>query len=342
MRYNWFYNETDFSLRVPGTKNISLDVVGARIDSVTDRYFIKGFLDAVTVQSLLDYIQANPNEDSNDVSGTGVLYEAALLARSFVAHMTLALSADDLDVAVSASGFTVGEGDRANIASSNRVLKYKEARYEDAQQLLDDLYSYLEANVNDNALTTYKNSAARKNNKLYFVNTKSEWQKFITPNINYFVLQQMLPIVNYVEAESVKRVLGDELFRFMKLKLKNSEDLGAYAPLLPMVQEATATLSFATALEELGLKVTPSNGVFFSFFKNANDAEQSERAKGADIWRPTEAYRKRGERALEKLREELLKNLSNYPLFEASSAYSAPKANYTTNDKPGRNINFGI
>lgn len=338
----FFDSDEEFAAFIPGEMVVSVKSIQPRINDVTSKY-IKPLVGEDLIEEVIDAYaeEAAMSEEMTE------LYNHMCKA---VAHLSMALSTPDLNVRAAVGGFGVSTGQDIAIASQERVRAYAESRAIDGQSAIDDLIDFLEKN--SETYTTYRDSDERKQSKVNFVNSPIEFNRFVVPGINRWVFLQIKPMMTLVEDTIIKGTLCKELYDHIKGIIKTNDpnvdgvpDFGVYAPLVPLIQNAVANLTLARTVDRIGLKVDTAVGVYQSFYKNANEPQQSKNVAGTDMSALAQQYRMDGERAMEQLKKELLDNVSDYPLYEDSDCYNSPEENFTTNETdneiPGA-VFFGI
>lgn len=332
-KYTLFATDNHFSELLAGETTVSLAAISPRIDDVIDEFIIP-----ITGPDLLNAICT---EVISEQEMSEEIKKVHRLVAKAAAHLSLAISADDLNVKSAVGGFVVTTGESVNIASSERVRRWAEQRAIDGQNALNKLISFLEKNADTYPL--YAESDHRAGSFKNFVNSSDEMNEFIVPGVGWLVFKRMLPQITLVEDTIIRETLCQPLYDHLKSVIKNRDgltdgvpDFGPYVPLIPLIQRAVCNLALSQSMTRLGLKLDYNYGIYQSFYKNANEPAQSELVKGADLRSAEQVYLKDGQRAMEILKKELQDNVEDYPLYGNSPCYSAPEENYTKNDDPTR------
>lgn len=318
-----FTDDSQLLELIPGELNVSIKTLQPRIDSVVDT-FIVPVVSAEQMAVLLPLVDTDVELDEANE-------QLLKRIRIAVAHWTLALSTADLDVTISAGGATVQTGENVSIASGERVRKYVDNRMMDAQRGMDELIKYLDENAT--LYAEYAASSARQKTFDNFINTTTQLNGLLTPMPGRWVLDKMKPCITDVENNYIRKILCEPLYAHLKDLIKNrvgvtqttGVDFGAYAPLVPYIERVVAHLAFADAIDQIGLKIDVVHGVYVSYYRNANEPAQSQSKAHDDVRWPREQHKERGLAALQELKQELLKNVTNYPLYESSDCYTAPE-----------------
>jgi len=324
-----FTENQDFLQFIPGESNVSIDTIESRIDDVVERIIIP-IVSEAQMDALLTAMDGEAALSDADKKLCDKIRRA-------VANISMAMSVDDLNVTSNVGGFTTKTTENGAIASGERVRRYAEARSVDGNVAIDSLIRFLEKNVDD--FTLYRDSDERKNLYLNFVNTSDDANKYLVPQIGRMAFTQIIPIINDIEERLIRRTLCDDLYDFLKAVIKDRTvdgdgalDFGVYAPLVPHIQRAVINLAVAETMQQRSLKIDSTHGVYLTFYKNANEPAQSATAKDAQMLVPEAQYKNRGERAMEDLKRELLKNIDTYVFYKESDCYVTPEENYTKND----------
>ncbi len=317
---NLFTNLSHFTDYLPGESNLSLAVLNPRVEDVVGKYIVP-----VMSESLYETVTADLDSETAIEEPTKGLIKRM---RKAAVHLTMAVGAPDFNVRASNGGFTVGEGERVNIASAERVRQYVETRSNDAQYAMDDLIAYLDKHASDTVFIGYLGSAEQRAQYVNFVNDTATMHKYLVTRPGRWVFEQLRTTIEYVEQKYVLPVLCDDLFAHLKNiiaeRTKGEDgnlDFGVYMPLMRHIERAVSHYALAYGLNELGLKVTADGGVYRSFYKNANEPNQSSAPTETSGNKQYEFNMKMGGEALSSLKAELMKNATNYPLYAESDCY---------------------
>lgn len=223
------------------------------------------------------------------------------------------------NVNIQTGGFTVNKSDTVVPASMARVEDLKSDLWRKFQESLDALIRFMD--LNEAEFDDYVASPERAAMYAHFINKTEELGAIVTTRVNRFVFRTMLPVLGRIEEVYIQEILGSDLYDDMKSKIAARTSLGVYAPILPYVQRALGHLAFSDALEEIGVKVDV-NGAYIEFQRNNNDPRQTLPPVDAKLLRIVELNKKRGMDAMAALKKHLLDNAADYPLYEASTAYT--------------------
>ena len=257
-------------------------------------------------------------------------------------HAAFAYHAPDMNVTAKSGGFTVNVDEKNQAASGYRVMSWIANRNRDAQKGFDIMLQYLDDNHAD--FSGYTNSDERKNSRDMFLNRTEEINEYVTIRISRYVLWKMRPTLKRIMEWQLRAMLGPQLYDYMITQIKTGASLGAYAPILPLVQRALAHDGLANAIEEVGIQLDDENGAYIAFQKNANEPNQTKPIVESGIDRIKMLNSKLALEAYAVLRDHLLRNHATYPFFESSDAYTGTlvKGSNALESTPGFVIGIGF
>ncbi len=221
-----------------------------------------------------------------------------------------------LNLNVTQGGFTVIKSQNAEIASQYRVNSYREQLYTQGQQSMDTLLGFLDEHESD--FPTYESSNERINQRATILNSPAQFAENISIPVGWFVVNRMLPIIKRVENTLTKNVLCEPLYTEIKSLVASREDLGVYAPLLPLIHAAETHLVLASAVDELGLSIGMEGLQMIRNYSSAANSKTKQNPADDELERFKRAHLKIGETAMAQLADELKTNPANYPLWESS------------------------
>lgn len=318
---NLFTDNTQLTSYVPGQHNLSLEVLQPAIDMVLEHEIA----DVVT-KDVLDATLALLDQEE---AVTGNNLQLVHLMRRAVAHLAIAKSTDDLNVRASAGGFTVNkDGDVNAPASMERVRRFYESRAMDAQVAMDDLIAFMDRNADD--FGEYAASPQRRKLHKHFINSTEQLHSIMVIKPGRWVLQMMAPVFEYVEEKYLRTALCDELYEHLKTLLAERDGVtattgvnyGVYAPLIRNIELVVAHYGMLNAIQQLGLKLNTTNGLYKSFYRNANEPAQSTSGTDYDILKLQAYHERMGNEAMSALSKMLNANAEDFPLYANSACYT--------------------
>lgn len=308
----FFSNIEEIREFIPIPSTTSFSAIKPTLRNVQNKW-LKPMLGSDLVDELLDLLYAEDAVSDKQ-------QEAIDMIRFPLANYLLHQSTDIINLSVVEGGFVRNAGEDKVAASANSIVQFKEQLFINSQEGFDQLMEFLEANADD--FTSWKDSDARKAYKLSFITSASEFNSgLLGIEVGEFVFRKMYKVMLTLEPRFLIKVLGAELFAEMKTKLKNSESLEVYAPILPYVQRALAPLTFAECCYTLGVKVG-ANGVYISSIKNANEPQQHNAPSAAKETNIEILHRNHADKCFEDLASHLIENADTYTLFKDSSAFT--------------------
>lgn len=310
-------------LAVPATFNF--DAVAPHIWNLQEK-FLRPILSKNLLDKLVD-LATGDDEISEE-------YQTALnLSRYVLAQIIMRDTSDLININITQGGFTVNSSENQVTASANRVLLFKEQLTINSQVGIDQLYQYLEDNAAE--LTEYADSDERKALKSNFIpDAKTFSEGLIAIEVGHFVFTKMRDVMAVIEARYLIKALGAELYADLQSKVKNSQSLGVYAPILPFIQKAIPALVFAECAPNLGISVE-ERGVFISYIKNANEPQQKGAAGENTIEKIAARHKQYGMERMEDLTTHLIEKKDDYTLFTSSTAFTDRSVNRIAPAKEG-------
>lgn len=241
---------------------------------------------------------------------------AIRLCRMALAPIIVRESADILNINMVQGGFTVNKSEKTDVASANRVLLLKEQLTVNAQEGINQLIDFIEAN--ENTFNLYRDSIERRERKKLFVSSVEKFNSGLPGlTINHFVYQKLRQVIEVTESRYLVKILGADLFSHLKTLISTSASLGVYAPIVPFIERAIPSIVLAECIDPLNIKID-ERGVYVSIIRNANEPQQTEKGEMPVI---EKRLRKYAEERMEDLASHLTENATTYPLFQNSSAF---------------------
>lgn len=241
-------------------------------------------------------------------------------ASAAIANLALLNSIGILNLNITSGGFTVNQSEGKAVASMNRIEALKDQLNFNYQYNYSKLVSLLVEHTN--LFDGYIDTPQRKAIKGGFVNTPEEFNTgLLGVSINWFVLTRMRNHLRTIESIYLIKVLGADLFAFMREKILKNESLGDYAPILPFIQKAVSSQTFTDTCANLGVRID-ERGIYLEFIRNANDPNQTQAlsSKGEGIL--ALSHKKKAEEDWNVLANHLIENADNYTMYKNSSAYT--------------------
>ncbi len=305
-----FRNIDEVNVAIPVPLSLSFKTLEPSVKVIQEN-FLRPYIGKDQLTTILGWL-------SGTDSLTGSQQELVNLCRYAAAQMLIRENADVMNLSITQGGFTVNKTETKDVASANRIVLLKEQLNINFQRGMNSVLEFLETNAN--TFTAYATSDERRDRKKYFLNNPEDFNKgLLGIKINWPLFIAMQDVMATMEAKYILPALGASLFQDMKAKLSNSQPLGVYAPLLPLIQRSVSGFVFAQCVTSLNIKVGDT-GVYMSSIRNANEPQQTTPAGNTNSLEYI--HRSYAEERLKELSEHLLSNASTYPLFQSSTAYT--------------------
>lgn len=203
----------------------------------------------------------------------------------------------------------------------------KKALIDAADTAMEDMLSFLEANAN--AYPIWKNSPAYTNQAGLLIQNISQ----LVANVGnlqqsrriYLALRAYL-----LKAEQfyIKPLLGASLYASIKAKLQSRTVLSVVEnELLSLCQSPLAHLALAKALPELNLQITEEG---ITYKTSTNGIIKEDKPALEAISAHIRSLKEDGDALLDSLKNFLLENADDYPLFQETNTYK----NWIADDEP--------
>ena len=281
----------------------------------TEYDILSNILDTTSITSLqASYDTANGVESAMSTPWKGLLP----FVQDVIAPFAYAKFLPSANGMAGQSGLMVpGEGQTASAPKwmyEEQLLAADAAGWEGVELL----YKYLEANKSlFTAWTASDQYSEFKGGFIFNAKTFDDCVK-IGKSCRTFVA--IKPKMANIEQWAILPVLGQTLFDEIKTQIKANSVSASNAIILPLIREAVANLTMASALDSLNMKI---DGRGITVYEASTGNESSSRIQAQLTER--KEYKKNlkdtGDAALNSLAKYLNDNASTYPLFEASDAY---------------------
>lgn len=273
---------------------------------------ILGSLYSTIRQKMADESQLSPEES-----------EIVEICRPAIANLAYWFYVPKGTVRVTSSGIDVTVTDNRRNAPEWAVRNLKNSFRDTGFEELENLLEYLE----DTTPTGWDMEPVKK----YFINSAHEFNQHISPGISRFTFMQITAEIQRIE-KRVKAITCKDLFDQLKSEIADGDISEKNEPLLELISQAVAHLSWASAMINLPVLVDQDGvHVFNSSFGGTIEGKQpAEQPRLAAI---TEKHNQIGETALGELQTFLQKNADEYPLFKESECYVEEVGRSPKNDK---------
>lgn len=255
-----FTDTTELRGYVNVSEGLNFEVIKPDIER-TEKQILKRFLGAEQYDELVAEFELN----IEDISGMeGRLQDLLYMAREAVALLSVGRAADILQVQISDSGIQMVSS--AEYKQAFAWMKHDAKSYlmQYGYAAIDQILSYMEANVDDFPL--WAESSAYTLNKQFLVNSAADFQQYYNINesrLTYLALQSTM---RRVEAFNIAPQIGAAFFAEIKAQIASNALSEDNQLLMQWLAPACALYTMERGYLELPLLLTES-GVVLNFTK---------------------------------------------------------------------------
>lgn len=293
---------------------------------VTEQNFIRPLLGDALFQNLETYDpNTKPPETKDTILALGSLKK--LIQRAEI-HLTYWQGYDILNAYISDGGFR-----RIETEKVKGLYKYQEDNLKEYFKVtgfngLDTALEFIESNID--GLGSFRESETWKKIKGSFIPDTKTFSSIYFIGNSRLVFLRLQPFFQIIEDLSIKIVLGQENYNYIKAAMVRNELEPKVAQILPYISKPIAFLSVAMLMEESGADLTDKG----LFFEGRMQTMMSDTVKQpAEIERVANLVKRArglGESYLIQLKEYLLDHAQEW------NGYSAPKAGLHNRDNSGK------
>ena len=294
------------------SKNYNIATLQPFID-LAEQEYIEPLISQEFYQELVTANAGNP---------TGNVLKVINLVKGALANYAMFEAAPHINTHVSELGIQQSfsdEYDSSRPATNQAANKLEQSYQRNGYRFADKVLQFLEANHSD--FQTWVESDAFTLTRENFINSKSEYQKFIYQVNSLKTYQALKPHVKNAELQYIEPVLGTTLFDALKAAIV-AEINGptpitqVNADVIEKIKPVVAYYSMLEALSFLPLEIK-GNGLYIIETPNSSSSRSS------SDYRRTEAIRieieKKGKFYLEKLKNFMQENADTYPDYKSES-----------------------
>lgn len=305
-----------------------------------ERKYIKRLLGTAQYNELVEFYNSGSGSGIGSGSGSGLgeqiassakLTELLEMVQLPLINLACYLGFDLLVTKVSNQGAYRTETDKQKGLYQYQEVSLRNTFKASGFDALDDLLAYLEENKDD--FPNWKNSSEYTSTKLYLINSTAEFDEIYPINESRLVFMILQKFMRLVENAEIVALLGRELFNEIKLQISAGDLSAANEIILIHLKTALAFLTVSRAANEMGVTWS-DKGLYFEFNDTASSNMRKQQITDADrLQTIISNARKTGLDALEAVREIMVNNIADYPLYSASTAYNdgiIPKFNNTS------------
>ena len=320
--------------------NVSLDfeVVQPYIIQA-ERKYVKRLLGVAQYTELINYYNSiNQGSGSGSISGSGNINVGAKSAKLAELLEMVQLPLINLAIysgieliltKVSSQGAYRIEGDKQKGLFQYQENSLKNSFKNSGFDGLDDLLLFLEENKND--FPNWKNSSAYTETKTFFINSTKDFDDIYSINESRLVFLTLKKYMRLVENSYIISFICDPLFNELKKEIAADNITPANKKILPHLQTAVAYATVARCAIEMGMTWS-DKGLYFEMEGGRSSMFIQTQPDNDRLSSIVSLACKTANDALETVREIMVNDINNYPLYKNSNAYnggSVPSFNNT-------------
>lgn len=266
-------------------------------------------------QTIFDAVNAG----YNSVDGLqGKLLQLFPYLQKAVVHMALNLSADSGAFRIADSGFYVTSTATNKPVSDKKLSEFKKGEERLAYKAIEQAIAFLEANVNDPAFESYKESDLHTQGRDYFINDSVIFTRFFKPmNRSALLFRAIIDAMDRAERTYILPLLGEAFFAGIKGNILAGELTDSEKALLPLIQRPLAHFTIAEAIPTLPVEFDGTNLIITSMPArgNAENVVNQAEATPQQVSNLMNKAMDIGVSELKRLRNYLILNAIDYPLY---------------------------
>ncbi len=297
----------EFQEYLPVNTSLTLDLMRSHIITAEQRW-----LRHVLGKDLLNQLQADYDASSTDPAHLALLD----VCRKAVAPLGFNLYAPYSQVQISDAGWTNIEGDNRKPAYRWQAEKIEEASLLQGMMALEEVLLFLEENQADYPLWDYASTHSR------IINSVDEFEEAVSIDGSRMIFIKLLPHIDRAQKQ-LAGVMGKEQLAELLTAISTQALTPALESLWDYARQYVACEAFSKAV--VGLPVRFDGNyvrVYASQFPGGSDFAPMVNAEMPTLSAIAQLYAQRADTAKEELRDFLYENVADYPLFEASKAYT--------------------
>jgi hypothetical protein len=230
------------------------------------------------------------------------------------------------------SGIMVVENDNERQAPRWMIEKMQTEAHNKAMKAAERLLSFLEKNADD--YESWTSSDVYTEYKDGFIINATEFDKYVNINKSRRIFLALKTSIKRIEEWKIKPVLGDDLFDEIKQEIAENDISTNNIKLLNFIKQAVASLSISEGITELAITIDEKGVTLYEHTGTADDPKRVP----AELQRINNYSTKKeysGNTYLKQLEEFLIKNKTDYPLYNAGDADGEPFRNSETSNTAG-------
>ncbi len=225
------------------------------------------------------------------------------------------LSIPGQNVQINSSGVTQQHTEHSKPAFAHAIAALKASLIDAAFEWLESMLQFLEDNENDYPI--WRNSSAYTKNKESFINTGARFNELYTIQCKIQTFHAIKTNMADMECFAILPTIGQAYFDELKTQIQAKSITSNNKIALNYIQHALANFTIANAVRSNRVSIV-GNSVVYTEIIESNDSGNTIKA-GLDqmIEQKYRHAKEMGERYLDKLRDHLRNNISDYPTYAA-------------------------
>lgn len=299
-----------------------------RINTKYNDAQVLSFVEQAEIKYIIPYLgQAQYdeiNEAYEDVASIDLLgsTDKALLEKIQLplAYYAILDALPMMNVVIGQSG--IGEQQSANVTQSRQWVynNLENSLANNADIFMDKLLEFLEANADTYSI--WKASEAYTANRELFISQTSQFQKYINIFNSRRAFVAFRPFILECQEEIIRIKIGDDYYEDLKTKYATDTLTIEDRAVLRIIEPALAYYAYAIGVVQILVQFTGSG---LKVLGNYDSISQRSASSPEELTNISNKYRPRYEQKFTELKVFLDANADTYPLYKASSAYTAPE-----------------
>ncbi|MBS7565081.1 hypothetical protein KHS38_11760 [Mucilaginibacter sp. Bleaf8] len=252
---------------------------------------------------------ADPSQMTEDLQALADITQEAL------ANLAMSMAVTRTALTIDENGARRNETEKIKSAFQYQEIALKDSYVRAGFDALDDLLALMESKPE--AYPEWYGSTAYQTYKKYFISSGVEFSQYFNIRNSRYTFLSVLYILQRVERFDLKPALGVDLFRKIKAQLLTGNVDENYQVLLDeYIRPALALLTISYAVIEKAVDVSDF-GVTVNAIQDNSNSQQKQAAPLDKLREVAQQLREQGSKYLKELADELARNPTEYPDFQA-------------------------
>ncbi|MDX1642039.1 MAG: DUF6712 family protein [Balneolaceae bacterium] len=280
--------------------NVDFDTLSPHIDNALTEFLSDPWLGNTIVSD----IETNVN------TVTGIYPTLVELTQRCLTYFSVLKALPFIEVNIGDQGITRTESDHTKSAYRGQVARIEKQLKTDANNSLEKLLNFLEANKA--TYTLWTDAPGYIENSNYFFVDAKDFAKYYHLKHGRLTYNKLLPSMRYVTEFMIKAETGSDQFDDFFAKKTATNNTSYYKEAYKLLKNALAYLTVSNALVDGWIEFT-ENGVQFT--EQTEDIQKFSSADGEKIASKIRKTEQMGQSYLSKLVEYMNNNLDEFPPF---------------------------